>query len=239
MEQKMKFYKPLRPFKAISFDLDDTLYDNHPIIKKAESEFLVYLTTTYPKLSELTERKWHLYKNILIKETPSLRHDVSQWRKEILKRVMVVYGIPMVDAIRYAQVAFQKFLELRSNFSVPPASITLLKALSLHYPVVAITNGNVDVKQIGLNDSFEFVLKAGKGLNSKPHIDLFQQAALQLEIDISDILHVGDHLITDVYGAQNNQAQAVWFNPNEKGLDGGKLLPCVEITNIQDLLKLI
>ena len=235
----MKFYKPLRPFKAISFDLDDTLYDNHPIIIKAEAEFFTYLTSTYPKLSELTERKWHLYKNLIVKETPSLRHDVSLWRKEILKRVMVVYGMPMVDAIKHAEIAFQKFLHLRSDFSVPEENITLLKQLAQHYPVVAITNGNVNVKQIGLNKSFEFVLKAGDDLNSKPHVDLFQQAALKLEINISDILHVGDHLITDVYGAQNNQAQAVWFNPNKRNLDGAKLLPSVEIADIQDLLKLV
>ena len=40
----MKFYRPLRPFKAISFDLDDTLYDNHPIIEKAENDFLIWKT---------------------------------------------------------------------------------------------------------------------------------------------------------------------------------------------------
>jgi len=236
----MKFYKPLRSFKAISFDLDDTLYDNHPIITKAEADFFTYLTTTYPKLTELTEKKWHLYKNLMVKETPSLRHDVSLWRKEILKRVMVVYGMTMLDAIKHSELAFQEFLRLRSDFSVPQKSIDLLKQLSLHYPVVAITNGNVNVKQIGLHDSFEFILKAGDGFNSKPHVDLFQQAALKLDIAMSDILHIGDHLITDVYGAQNNNAQAVWFNPNGKNsLDGAKLLPVVEIADIQDLLNLI
>ena len=235
----MKFYKPLRTFKAISFDLDDTLYDNHPIIIKAEANFFTYLTTTYPKLSELTERKWSLYKNLIVKETPSLRHDVSLWRKEILKRVMVVYGMPMLDAAKYAEVAFQEFLRLRSDFSVPEESIKLLKQLALHYPIIAITNGNVDIKQIGLNECFKFILKAGNGLSSKPHVDLFQQAALQLDIKIEDILHVGDHLLTDVYGAQNNNAQAVWFNPEEKNLKGARLLPCVEMTDLKDLPKLI
>ena len=235
----MKFYKSLRPFKAISFDLDDTLYDNYPVIKKAEDDFLIYLTSTYPELEQLDKRRWDLYKKLLIKENPALQHDVSLWRKEIIKRVMVVYGISMINAITYAERALQKFLQLRSDFTVPQESILLLKELALHYPVVAITNGNVDIKQIGLDDAFQFVLKAGNGMNSKPDIALFQQAALELDITVEDLLHVGDHLLTDVYGAQNNNAQAIWFNPKAKPLDKAKLLPTVEISDLKHLLKLI
>ena len=237
--KQMKFYKSLRPFKAISFDLDDTLYDNHPVIKKAEDDFLIYLTSTYPELEQLDKRRWDLYKNLLIKENPALQHDVSLWRKEIIKRVMVVYGIAMVNAIKYAERALQKFLQLRSDFTVPQESILLLKELALHYPVVAITNGNVDIKKIGLDDAFQFVLKAGNGFNSKPDIALFQQAALELDIAVEDLLHVGDHLLTDVYGAQNNNAQAIWFNPKAKPLDKAKLLPTVEISDLKHLLKLL
>ncbi|TEW53169.1 HAD family hydrolase [Psychromonas sp. RZ22] len=235
----MIFYRPLRPYKAISFDLDDTLYDNRPIIIKAELDFINYLNTTYPELEQLDVRKWGLYKDLLVKEAPALQHDVSLWRKEILKRVMVVYGIPMVNAIKYSEIALQKFLELRSDFSVPQKSIKVLEELALHYPIIAITNGNVDVKQIGLHNKFKCVLKAENGLNSKPHLDLFQQAALQLNIQVSDILHVGDHLISDVYGAQNNNAQAVWFNPHKVNLDGAKLLPSIEIPDLQELLKIL
>lgn len=234
----MKFYRPLRPFKAISFDLDDTLYDNHPIIKKAEENFLDYLNNSYPELAQLDAHKWHLYKNLLAKENPELVHDVSLWRKEILKRVMVVYGIPMVNAIKYAESAFKHFLHLRSNFSVPQQSIDLLNQLAKDYPVIAITNGNVDVEQIGLQDSFKLILKAGNGLKSKPHQDLFSHAANSLGIEVSDILHIGDHLITDVFGAQNNHAQAVWFNPEKAPLSGAKLLPSLELHDLQQLLKI-
>lgn len=235
----MKFYKPLRSFKAISFDLDDTLYDNRPVIKQAEIDFLAYLNTTYPALAQLDERKWLLYKDLLAKEDPELKQDVSLWRKAIIKRVMVVYGIPEVNAIKYTKVAFDKFLLLRSNFTVPYQSIELLEQLAKNYPVIAITNGNVNIKQIGLEGKFKFILKAGNGLNSKPHIDLFKQAAKQLDIKIEEILHVGDNLITDVYGAQNNYAQAVWFNPEQTSLNGAKLLPSMEISDLKSLFHIL
>lgn len=41
----MKFYRTLRPFKLISFDLDDTLYDNSDVIRLAEENFMPELET--------------------------------------------------------------------------------------------------------------------------------------------------------------------------------------------------
>jgi FMN hydrolase / 5-amino-6-(5-phospho-D-ribitylamino)uracil phosphatase len=235
----MKFYRPLRPFKAISFDLDDTLYDNRPIIKKAEHDFLIYLNTTYPELSELDTRQWGLYKHHLLREFPTLVNDVSLWRLKILERIMTIFGIAEYKAIEYAQIAFAEFLRLRSDFSVPNESLVLLEKLSQKHPVIAITNGNVDAKQIGLHDKFQFILKAGGHFNAKPQADLFIEAAKRLHIEVSDILHIGDHLVSDVFGAQNCNAQAVWLNEHNQPLNGARLLPTVEITQLDQLYSLI
>ena len=235
----MKYYRPLKPFKVISFDLDDTLYDNHPVIKKAESSIIVHLNQRYPELAELTQKQWLLYKDLVAKECPELNHDVSLWRIKTLTRVMTIYGIPQFKAIEYAKDAFSKFLTLRSDFVVPQESIQLLDKLGESYPVIAITNGNVDEHKIQLHDKFQFILKAGNGFKSKPQGDLFIEAARRLNIEVSDILHVGDHLVSDVYGAQNNGAQAVWFNPNRQSLTGARLLPAVEISHLDQLYKLL
>ncbi len=235
----MKYYRPLRPFKAISFDLDDTLYDNHPIIESAELAFIDYLNKNFSELAELTRKQWLLYKNLEIKQFPELAHDVSLARQQTLSRVMTIYGIPQFKAVEYAKQAFAHFIKLRSAFTVPQKSIQLLEKIRKSYPVIAITNGNVDEFQIQLDDKFEFILKAGSGFKSKPQGDLFIEAARRLNIEVSDILHVGDHLISDVYGAQNNGAQAVWFNPNRQSLSGARLLPAVEISRLDNLYKLL
>jgi len=235
----MKFYRPLTSFKAISIDLDDTLYDNHPIIKKAEIDFILYLNKNYSELSELTAHQWNLYKNHIANEFPALVDDVSLWRIEIIKRIMIIFGITEYKAVEYAPIAFAEFLRLRSDFSVPAESLVLLAKLAEHYPVIAITNGNVDEKQIGLADKFRFVLKAGNGFKAKPHHDLFAEAASRLKINASDILHIGDHLISDVFGAQNSGAQAVWLNEHKQPLTDARLLPTVEINQLDELYSLI
>ncbi len=235
----MKYYRPLSPFKAISFDLDDTLYDNQPIIESAELAFINYLNKNFSELAELTRKQWLLYKNLEIKQFPQLAHDVSQARQQTLTRVMTIYGIPQFKAVEYAKQAFAHFIKLRSAFTVPAESMQLLEKIRQSYPVIAITNGNVDEFQVQLDDKFEFILKAGDGFKSKPQGDLFIEAARRLNIEVADILHVGDHLISDVYGAQNNGAQAVWFNPNRQSLNGARLLPTVEISRLDHLYKLL
>ncbi|MFY3758398.1 5-amino-6-(5-phospho-D-ribitylamino)uracil phosphatase YigB, partial [Escherichia coli] len=39
----MHFYRPLRPLAALTFDLDDTLYDNRPVIAETERQSVAFL----------------------------------------------------------------------------------------------------------------------------------------------------------------------------------------------------
>lgn len=43
----MHFYRRWQPVAAISFDLDDTLYDNGPAIERAEQWMLSHLRSEY------------------------------------------------------------------------------------------------------------------------------------------------------------------------------------------------
>lgn len=44
----MKHYRPLQPIAAMTFDLDDTLYDNRPVIERLEREVLAWLAAQHP-----------------------------------------------------------------------------------------------------------------------------------------------------------------------------------------------
>ncbi len=72
----MKFYRTFMPFKAISFDLDDTLYDNRQVIQNAENQFVA-------KLSELLGQgvsidEWKQWKFKILAQDPVLCEDVTQ-----------------------------------------------------------------------------------------------------------------------------------------------------------------
>ena len=44
----MKFYRQLGSIKAMTFDLDDTLYDNRPIIRHVEEQMVAWLFSHHP-----------------------------------------------------------------------------------------------------------------------------------------------------------------------------------------------
>lgn len=238
----MKYFRRLKPFKAISFDLDDTLYDNRPIIIHAEQQSLQYLQGLDPQLAELDAQQWWQYKQQVLAQQPDLEQDVTAWRIAAIENMLIQLGHSQAHSRAQAQAAFEHFLAVRSDFQVPQQSVQILSQLSRSMPVIAITNGNVDLTRIGLDKSFSLVLKAGNGLRAKPYPDMFEVAAQHLGIAVEDILHVGDHLNTDVFGAKVNGAQAVWFNDqghNLKQQGHAHALPDVEIDTLSQLLRLV
>ncbi|RJG41957.1 5-amino-6-(5-phospho-D-ribitylamino)uracil phosphatase YigB [Motilimonas pumila] len=238
----MKYFRRLKPFKAMSFDLDDTLYDNRPIIINAEQSSLRYLQGLDPQLAALNSQQWQQCKQQVLALQPQLVEDVTAWRIAAIEHLLMQLGHSKEYSSAQAQAAFEYFLEVRSDFSVPDQSVQVLAELSRKMPIVAITNGNVDLVRIGLGTAFSLVLKAGNGLRAKPCPDMFEVAAKHLGIEVADILHVGDHLTTDVYGAKANGAQAVWFNDQGHNLKHHQhtyALPDVEIHNLNQLLQLV
>ena len=101
---------------------------------------------------------------------------------------------------------------------------------------MAISNGNLDLKQAGLEGYFKFVYQANVDLPKKPHPKMFQVACKDLNIDLAQLLHVGDHWVHDVQGADSAGCQAAWLS--SKTLDDAKI-DVWQIKSLHDLLSLI
>lgn len=236
----MKFYRALHPFKLMSFDLDDTLYDNEPVIAQAEKMFLQSLQQQ-SGLFQLTREEWNHWKMKIAQQMPLLAEDVVAWRIETMKLFLNHYGKSAVEIEGIYQSVIQTFTEWRHQITVPQISIEVLNQLKKYYPLVAITNGNVEPERIGLNQ-FDWVVRGGKDGRAKPHFDLFEQTAQQFHIRPQDILHIGDHLITDIQGAIQANCQAGWINVSGQSLKDFpqcRLLPTFEIHHINQLLDLL
>lgn len=235
----MKFYRTLQPFKLISFDLDDTLYDNHEVIHLAEQQCVDFLSKA--ALLSLNLQDWQQWKQRIFKQDPIFCENVTVWRERTLREMLRFYGKSAVEIERISTATMQHFMDYRHRIDVPSQSIEILNQLKTRYPLVAITNGNVNPNNIGLNQ-FDAVFCGGVQGRAKPHSDLFQQTAKQFNVALHEILHVGDNLITDVKGSIEAGCQAVWLNLSEKRFDQFEertVLPTVEINDLVDLLKLL
>ena len=238
----MHFYRPLSPIQAMTFDLDDTLYDNHPVIDKTEEEVLRFVREYDPRFSHFNNNDLYNFRGIVAEQEPDVYHDITRWRWLSAKMMLCHYGYNRDDALKGADEIMAHFTYWRNQIEVPESTHETLVKLAKKLPLVAITNGNAEPNACGLGDYFQFVLKAGPDGRSKPFCDMYRLAAKRLGIAPQAILHVGDNLITDVEGAIKSGMQACWINLDHKTLMEEKdvrLLPHVEISQLASLLSLV
>lgn len=235
----MIFYRTLMPFQVMSFDLDDTLYDNTQVIANAEAEFIRFVQT-HGGITDFDQESWCVWKQHTAKQDPLLQEDVTLWRTQSLQALLATRQKSAVEIPDISSQAMQYFLHWRHQITVPTQSLEILKRLKQRYKLVAITNGNVDPTRIGL-DHFDVILRGGEHGRAKPHADLFSQTARYFNIPTHQILHVGDNLITDVQGAMQAGCQSVWLNSSGKSIyqfNEARILPTIEMANLVGLLAL-
>ncbi|WP_426817292.1 5-amino-6-(5-phospho-D-ribitylamino)uracil phosphatase YigB [Winslowiella sp. 2C04] len=238
----MHFYRTLRPIKAITFDLDDTLYDNHDVIRRTQKESHAFLQAYHPGLNDFTQQAYQALRDELRQQEPEIYHDVSEWRRRAVERAMLNVGLSTAEANKGSREVMANFAHWRSQISVPEETHRTLTALAERFPLAAVTNGNAEPHLFGLEGYFKFILRAGPHGRAKPYHDMYHLAAEKLDIPLENILHVGDDLTTDVAGSVRCGMQACWINLRQGNLmkiADSRLLPHLEISQLASLTALI
>ncbi|MCU7554728.1 HAD-IA family hydrolase [Alteromonas sp. ASW11-19] len=237
----MRFYRPLGPIRAITFDLDDTLYDNGPVIRQAEQALTAFIGTHYPRAAALSAEDWHNIRHTLISETPALASDMGELRLRTLTQALQndVSGEALTQA---ASACFDCFYHARSELTLADDVHRTLDYLAQRVPLVGITNGNVDPKRIGIDSYFDTIFHASLTRPMKPARPLFDDAATHIDQPPAQILHVGDNLIKDVHGAINAGYQTAWFacnRPMQLPAERVSTLPHVQLDCLTELMQLL
>ncbi|PLM66398.1 flavin mononucleotide phosphatase, partial [Klebsiella michiganensis] len=176
----MRFYRPLGQISALTFDLDDTLYDNRPVIDRTLHESLSFVRSYHPSLSQFDASELNRLRQTLLASEPEIYHDVTEWRRRALELGMINAGLSAALAKTGAEEAMANFAHWRSLVDVPQETHDTLAQLAEKWPLVAITNGNAQPELFGLSDYFRFVLRAGPDGRSKPFADMYHLAAERL-----------------------------------------------------------
>lgn len=236
----MIFYRKIGAIHAMTFDLDDTLYDNMPYIYAAEAALSEYIAEHFPKASSISKAQWFAFKQRALKDMPEIKYDMGQLRLATLKLGLGSVGYAGEELATGAYACFSYFYAQRSHFKVPSAVTDILASLSDHIPLVAITNGNVNVDSIGIGQYFTHVYHANSEHRAKPHADMFSKAAKALALAPHQILHVGDNMTNDVLGAYQSGYRTAWYaadRPMNLNQEPVKCLPDVQLDEFADLLQ--
>lgn len=232
----MQLFKALSPISVLSFDLDDTLYNNKPVIAAAEHAMLNALAKLAPVTAKIDSDYWWQQRLKLANITPDIRHDLGRWRLLAIEAGLQSLGLSSSEASEIAQLAYNDFMQARTRITVQPEVQALLQQLAQHYRLIAITNGNACIDKMGIGHWFEFSLQAGPDGKMKPYPDMYLKAAQRLNIAPEQILHIGDSHRADVMGALNAGCQAAWLDHHNSSV---AVLPHIRLSKVHMLKGLI
>ena len=236
----MQFFRAINSVKAMTFDLDDTLYNNEPIIRQAEAALNTHLKQYHPKAAALTPTHWQQLKRDAITANPTYSSDMGKLRLAVLNAALI-HDIPPQDTHTLdaaVQACFDCFYHARSEFDLADDVHKTLSTLSENMTLVGITNGNVNADQIGITPYFDTILHASTSRPMKPSRAMFDEAASFIGDAPENILHVGDNIIKDVYGAINAGFQSAWFACNREmhlPRERASVLPHVALDSFNEL----
>ena len=207
--------KKSKEIKLITFDLDDTLWDNMPIITRAEIDTRKYIEERVGKIEWGDLNDFLNLREELIKKDPAIAWDISKLRKEIFRKKLA-HVKPQSLRDEIVDKAFEIFITKRHEIKLFNGVKESLKNLSKKYILGVLTNGNADIYKFDIGKYFKFSISSLEAKNSKPNRAHFDMAISKVkDISFNNILHIGDHQINDILCAHNLGIDTIWFNNNE------------------------
>jgi HAD superfamily hydrolase (TIGR01549 family) len=222
--------------KAISIDLDDTLWPIWPVIERAEKALHDWLAANAPMTSALFANPAALreIRTEMGNSRPDLKHDMSALRRESIRLALYRAG----ENPLLADGAFDVFFAERQRVTLFDDALPALEFLAERFPVVALSNGNADLEVMGLSRYFRASIHAREFGVGKPDPRIFHAAAGAVDVQPQDVLHIGDDATLDALGALNAGMQAAWLNRSDQ-IWPHEQEPQVTLTELGELRALL
>ena len=219
--------------KVIAFDLDDTLWDLKPVIIRAEQRLHGWLLGAVPQIDYSPERTRGIRQRLL-QEEASLAGRITELRRRVIESVLVDSGVARTTASLLADDAMEVFLQARNEIDLFEGAYEALSNLSLKYTLGALTNGNADVRRLGLDHLFSFVFSAEQVGAPKPDPALFHSAIRWTGVTPREMVYVGDDPVLDIDAAKRTGLRTIWVRTDRKP-EPGETIPDEIIGHVGDL----
>lgn len=219
--------------KVLAFDLDDTLWDMRPTLIRAEKKLYAWLKSNCPRISYDLVAMREL-RNEVLQEHPQLKTSISELRRRVIERALQLSGYTAAESETFSHQAFEAFLQARNQVLFFEGALDAVQQLTRHYVLGTLTNGNADIKRLGLADYFSFSFSAEQVGAPKPAPNLFYAALKHTGVKAQEMIYIGDHPEFDISAAHKVGLQTIWVNLNAQAFTG-EVLPDEEINQLSDL----
>lgn len=195
--------------RAITLDLDDTLWDIGVVIRRAERKVGAWFAAEAPQLAEyLAGADLGALRREVVGRHPAHSHDFGFIRRRIYRDAAARIGLD--DDV--ADAAFDEFQRWRNTVDLFDDVEQGLTALASQRPLLALTNGTADLAAVGIGRFFADSITAARAGVAKPDPQIFRFAADLAGVAPADVVHVGDDPHLDVEGARAVGMRTAWVN---------------------------
>lgn len=201
-------------YKAIFFDIDDTIFNFEKCSRKALKAActickLPYREETFSVFQSIDNQLWVQQKKGEISVS-----DVLNIRAEQITEAL---GRPEMS--RDFQSVFSE--NLSAQIETEPFAAEALERLSKTVKLYAASNGILQMqisrlKKAGLLQYFSELFVSDDVGYEKPDSHFFSECVKRSGLARKDILMVGDSLTADIAGAKCSQIDCCWYNPKEQ-----------------------
>jgi putative hydrolase of the HAD superfamily len=200
------------PVRAITLDLDDTLWPFAPIGVRIERVLDDWLREHSPATAEqFPVERMRAVRDAVFAAHPQHKHDLSLLRRMTLEHALRESGADLA----LLEPAYETFYAARNQVEYYPDALPALERIAARLPVAAVTNGNADLQRIGLGHLFAHQIHSREHGAAKPEASIFHAACERLGVPPGEVLHVGDHIEMDVIGAARAGLRSCWINRPE------------------------
>lgn len=221
---------------ALSLDLDDTLWPIMPAIERAERALDEWLQRHHAAVAT----RWPIaamreLRESIAAEYPDLAHDFTAQRLLTLERAFAACG----QDDRHVAAAYEIYFDARNRVDCYADTLPALAALSSRLPLVSLSNGNADLRRMGLHAHFAHCISAREFGTPKPHPSIFHDACTRLGLAPQNVLHVGDDPHFDVVGAHAAGLRTAWLNRDAATWRHDSVVPDLELRDLAELARWI
>ena len=163
----------MRAVRAITFDLDDTLWEIGPVIARAERKVYEEIRNRFPRVAEhYAVEGIQKTRQQVLKKHPEIAHDLTEIRRVTFRWMLTGCDYNPDDS----HALLEQFLQLRHEVEFFADVVPALRRLSERYPLLTMTNGNADVERLGITHFFTGHISARSAGGLKPDPRIFELA---------------------------------------------------------------
>lgn len=225
--------------KLLTFDLDNTLWDIDPVIIEAEKAMRQWIEEHVPEaIAHLENEQLRQTYQQVVEQHPEVAHHPTNFRKKLLYKVFTNASLAHDHAHEMSEQAFFVFYKGRNQITLYHQAEDILASLSQRFPMIALTNGNANLKLIGIDRFFKAHFSAETEGKPKPHKAMFERALKHCNLSAHEAIHIGDHPREDIAAAADLGFQTIWFNQHGKQ-DSSLCKPNREIAELPELIAAV